>query len=202
VFEEIVHKVPELRKLEETLANLQHEHQKAQGRVHGLAMRAEQAREDDLNREAVALNAGGRPPKAQEPRLREQLESAQRELEVLSRRLALAEGARSRFVQENHEHLAALLVEAQQREGAKVAAGATAVLEDLLALYKAEDDARALARLHPTPVEENTGKPAPHTSIWGPMTQRSEGGPRRGDIEGTLRYLVSLGPATEINEVA
>jgi len=34
------------------------------------------------------------------------------------------------------------------------------------------------------------------------MTQRSEGGPRRGDIEGTLRYLVSLGPATEINEVA
>jgi hypothetical protein len=206
VFEEIIHKVPELRKLEESIASLALEHQKAQGRVHGLAMRAEQAREDDLNREAVALNAGTRPPKPQEPHLREQLEGAQRELEILTRRLALAESARSRFVQENHQRLAALLEEAQAAEGAKVAAGASEVLADLLRLYAVEDSARALARLHPPggPQPENTGeaKAKSHTAIWGPLTQRSEGVPRRGDLEGALRYLASLGPATEIDEVA
>jgi hypothetical protein len=204
VFEQILEKVPELRELEETISALEQEHQKAQSRVHALAVKAEQAREDDLNREAAALNAGTRPPKPQEPRLREQLESAERDLEILVRRLALAEGARSRYVQENHERLATLLVEAQEEEGAKVAAGASEVLADLLALYKAEDASRGLARLHPPggPQPENTGEAQAHTAIWGPLTQRSEGAPRRGDLEGALRYLASLGPATEIDEVA
>jgi hypothetical protein len=206
VFEQILSKVPELGRLQATLANLQQEHQNAQGRVHGLAMRAEQAREDDLNREAVALNAGTRPPKPQEPRLRGQLESAQRELEILTRRLALAESDRSRFVQEHHERLAALLEEAQEEEREEVAVRASALLENLLRLYAVEDSSRALARLHPPggPQPENTGEvqASPHTTILGPMTQRSEGAPRRGDLESALRYLGSLGPATEIDEVA
>jgi chromosome segregation ATPase len=202
MFEQVVEKVPELQQLEETLAKLQHEHQNAQSRVHGLATRTEQAREDDLNREAAALNAGTRPPKPQEPHLREQLESAQRDLEILVRRLALAEGERSRYVQEHHERLATLLEEAQAAEASRVSEGASEVLEDLLRLFKCEDDARALARLHLAPQPENAGEPERHTTILGPLTRTTTGGPRRGDLEGALRYLASLGPATEVEASA
>jgi hypothetical protein len=51
----------------------------------------------------------------------------------------------------------------------------------------------------PEPVSENTGEPEKVTVVWGNLTTRNiTGGPARGDLEATLRYLVSLGPATEI----
>jgi hypothetical protein len=45
------------------------------------------------------LNAGKKPPPRKEPELRSQLEAAGRELEVLERRLALAQADRARFIQ-------------------------------------------------------------------------------------------------------
>jgi hypothetical protein len=202
MFELIADKLPELRELEGAISALEVEHQKATARVQALAMKVSQAREDDLNREAAALNAGTRPPKPQEPHLREQLESAQRDLEILVRRRALAEGERSRYIADNHERLALLLAEAQAAEGARVAAGASEVLDWLLNYFRVEDDMRSLARLHPPPTEENTSEPQSVTTVWGNInTQNVTGGPRRGDLESTLRYLMSLGPATEVGEV-
>jgi hypothetical protein len=194
VFELIIEKVPELARLEEAAAKLELEHGEAQGRVAGLSQKVLEAREDDLNREALALNSGRKAPKPKEPELRAQLESAQREQDVLERRLTLAGSERSRYIQEHSEELMGLLAEAQKAEGDKVAGGAATVLEDLLRFFRAEDDARAMRRLIPAPAPENTGEPQRAVTVWGPMTtQNVTGGPARGDLEGTLRYLAGLG---------
>jgi DNA repair exonuclease SbcCD ATPase subunit len=199
MLELIIDKLPELKRLEQVVTTLEEEHAEAQGRVAQLVQEAAMVREDDLNRAAVALNAARKAPKAREPELRSQLESAQRELELLERRLALAGSDRSRFIQEHHEDIMRLLAQAHATEGEKVAEGARQVLADLLRYFKAEDDARALRRLVPEPVSENVGEPERTTQVWGPVgTKTFAGGPPRGDLEGALRHLISLGPATEI----
>src|SRR5215208_6435145 len=203
MFESIIEKVPELRKLEEAVTKLEREHAEASAKVAALTNKVAQAREDDLNKEAVALNHGRKPPKPKEPELRSQLERAQRDLEVLERRLTLAGSDKSRYVQEHHEELASLLAQAQAAEGEKVAKGASRVLEDLLRYFKCEDDARAMGRLVPAAALENTSEAEPEKSVtvWGPMSMRNvTGGPARGDLEGTLRYLGSLGAATVVGE--
>jgi hypothetical protein len=203
VFELIISEVPELARLEQAVAKLEREHGEASARVAALSNKVLVTREDDLNREALALNSGRKPPKRKEPELRSQLESAQRELEVLERRLTLAGSDRSRYIQEHGEELMRLLARAQAAEGEKVAEGASKVLEDLLRYFKCEDDARAMRRLIPEPVEENTGEPQKTVAVWGPVgTQTVTGGPRRGDLEGALRYLVSLGGGTVVGEGA
>jgi chromosome segregation ATPase len=199
MFELIIEKVPELQRLEEAVADLQQQQAAAQAKVAALSNKVAQAREDDLNREALALNRGGKAPKAKEPELRSQLESAQREQDVLERRLTLAGSERSRYVQGHSERLTRLLAGAQAAEGEKVAEAAATVLEDLLRFFKAEDDARALRRLVPAPTPENAGAPQKSVTVWGPMTTNNvTGGPARGELEGTLRYLASLGAATVV----
>ncbi len=203
MFELIIQKVPELARLEEAAAKLELEHGEAQGRVAGLSQKVLEAREDDLNREALALNNGRKAPKPKEPELRAQLESAQRELEVLERRLTLAASERSHYVQKHGERLMRLLAGAQAAEGEKVAEGASRVLEDLLRFFRAEDDLRAMRRLVPAPTPENTGGPEKSVTVWGNVTtQNFGGGPARGDLEGTLRYLASFGAATVVGEDA
>jgi hypothetical protein len=203
MFELIISEVPELRRLEEAVAALEREHGEASAKVAALSNKVAQAREDDLNREAAALNRGRKVPKPKEPELRSQLESAQRELEVLERRLTLAGSDRSRYIREHHEELMRLLAEAQTAEGEKVAEGASRVLEDLLRYFQAEDDARAMTRLVPATAPENTGEPQKTVAVWGNMTtQNVTGGPRRGDLEQALRYLVSLGEPTVVGEDA
>jgi hypothetical protein len=203
MFESIIEKVPELQRLEQAVAKLEREQAEASAKVAALSNKVLQAREDDLNREAVALNNGRKPPKAKEPELRSQLEGAQRELGVLERRLTLAGSDRSRYIQEHSEELMRLLAGAQAAEGEKVAEGAARVLEDLLRYFKAEDDARAMTRLVPAAAPENTGEPQRAVTAWGSVTtQNVGGGPPRGNLEGTLRYLASLGAATEVGEEA
>jgi len=205
MFESIIEKVPDLQRLEQAVESLQQQQAAQQAKVAALANKAAQAREDDLNREALALNNGRKAPKPKEPELRSQLESAQRELEVLERRLTLAGSDRSRYIQEHHEELMGLLMEAQAAEGKKVGEGAATVLEDLLRYFKAEDDLRAMRRLVPAPSEaaENTGEPQRAVTVWGNVTtQNFGGGPARGSLEGTLRYLASFGAATVVGEDA
>jgi TolA-binding protein len=184
--------------------SLQQQQAASQAKVAALSNKVVQAREDDLNREALALNRGGKAPKPKEPELQEQLESAQRELEVLERRLTLAGSDRSRYIQEKSEELMGLLAGAQAAEGASVAEGAAKVLADLLRYYKCEDDARAMRRLIPAPasLEENAGEPQKSVTVWGPMTtQNVTGGPARGDLEGALRHLASLGGARQAETI-
>jgi hypothetical protein len=92
-------------------------------------------------------------------------------------------------------------MEAQASEGERVAGGASQVLADLLRYFKAEDDMRALGRLVPAPVEENRGAAEQSVTVWGNLTTRNiTGGPARGDLEATLRYLISLGETTVVGE--
>jgi hypothetical protein len=199
MLEAIIGRLPELEKLETTVADLEAKHGQAQARVQALAHKTAQARELDLNAEAVALNAGRKPPNPQEPALREQAEGAARDLEVLQRRLALAVAERGRFLSEHQGEILALLGEAHSAEGERVAAAAEAALAALTAYHRAEDDARNLQRLHPVPQEENWGSPESTSVVWGALTTRNyAGGPARGDLEGTLQYLVSLGAPTVI----
>jgi hypothetical protein len=203
MFDSIIEKVPDLQRLEQAVESLQQQQAASQAKVAALSNKVAQAREDDLNREALALNNGRKPPKPKEPELRSQLESAQRELEVLERRLTLAGSERSHHVQEHHEELTRLLMEAQKAEGDKVAGGAATVLEDLLRYFKAEDDLRAMRRLVPAAAPENTGEPQRAVTVWGNVTtQNFGGGPARGSLEGTLRYLASFGAATVVGEDA
>lgn len=201
MFEQIIESLPALAKIEAAIAALEQEHATVQGRVAGLASKVQQARETDLNGEAAALNAGRKVPKPQEPPLREQLEGAQRDLEVLSRRLSLANSDRARHISEHHERILSLLKAAHSAEGTKVAAAATEALAALLKRFQAEDAARNLARLHPAPALENTGGPESHVTIWGNLTTQNMGGPNRGALEGTLRQLIGMGEATVVGSV-
>jgi hypothetical protein len=197
MFEAIIESLPELKNLESTVTTLERKSGEAQARVQALAHRAAQAKENDLNLEAAALNAGRKPPNPQEPGLREQWADAGRDAEVLERRLRLAEGDRARYLSEHHGEILELLGAAHATEGVRVAAAAEAALAALAAYHKAEDDARNLARLHPRPAAENTGGPESTSVVWGALTTRNyAGGPNRGDLEGTLQYLISLGGAT------
>ncbi len=197
MFDLVIESLPELAKLESTVSDLERKHGESQARAAALALRTGQAREHDLNAEAVAMNAGRKPPNATEPALREQLEGAARDGEVLARRLALAVADRGRYLSDNHATLLSLLEGAHAAEGQRVSAAASEALEALLAYHKAEDDARNLQRLHPAPAQENTGGPQSIAVVWGNLTtQNAGGGPSRGSLEGTLRYLVGLGAPT------
>jgi hypothetical protein len=202
VFEGIIGKLPELQTIEKTIDDLERKHAESQGRVQALALKVQQAREDDLNREALALNRGRKVPNPTEGHLASQLEGAQRDLQVLERRLALAVADRARYISEHHAEILSHLGEAHAAEGARVAAAASEALEALLAYHRAEDDARNLQRLHPAPAPENVGSPQNSVTVWGALTTRNyAGGPQRGDLEGTLQYLVSLGEATIVEAV-
>jgi hypothetical protein len=199
MFDLVIESLPELQKLETTVTDLERKHAESQARVQALALKVQQAREDDLNREAHALNAGRKPPNATEPGLREQLDGATRGAEVLGRRLALAVAERGRFLSEHQGEILAHLEAAHATEGERVAAAAEAALTALTAYHRAEDDARNLQRLHPAPQEENWGSPESTSVVWGALTTRNyAGGPQRGDLEATLQYLISMGAGTVV----
>jgi hypothetical protein len=198
MFEAVIEKLPELAKLESTVSNLETKHGQAQARVQALAHKTAQAREHDLNAEAVALNSGRKVPKASEPDLQNQSEGAARDLEVLARRLALAEGEKARYLATHHAEILALLAEAHALEGERVAEAAESALQGLLRRFEAEDAARNLQRLHPAPQPENVGGPESVSVVWGSLTTNNLGGENRGALEGTLRQLIALGEATVV----
>jgi hypothetical protein len=202
MLEIIAEGLPELAKIEAVVADLEAKHGEASARVQALAVKTATAREADLDREAAALNSGRKPPNPQEPALREQAEGAGRDLEVLGRRLALAVADRGRYLADNHATILRLLEAAHAAEGQRVAAAASEALDALLAYHRAEDAARDLARRHPAPAAENVGGPESVSVVWGHVNTRNfTGGPNRGDLEGTLQYLISLGAPTIVEAV-
>ncbi len=199
MLESVIGKLPELQKLESTVAALERAHGEASARVQALAVKTATAREADLDREAAALNSGRKVPNASEPGLREQLEGAGRDAEVVGRRLGQAQGDRGRYPSEHHATILGLLAEAHGAEGQRVAAAAEEALSALLRLYGAEDAARDLQRRHPAPALENVGGPQSMVTVWGPQsTNNVGGGPSRGSLEGTLQYLITMGAPTVI----
>jgi hypothetical protein len=198
MLESVIEKLPELQKLESTVSDLEAKHGQAQARVQALAHKTAQAREHDLNAEAVALNAGRKPPNATEPALREQAEGAVRDTEVLGRRLALAVAERGRYLSEHHAEILGLLEAAHASEGERVAEAAEAALEGLLRRFAAEDAARDLQRRHPAPALENSGSPESMSIVFGNITTRNVSGENRGSLEGSLRQLIAMGEGTVV----
>jgi hypothetical protein len=201
MLEAIIERLPELQKLESTVADLEAKHGEASARVQALAVKTATAREADLDREAAALNSGRKVPNASEPGLREQLEGAGRDGEVLERRLRLAQGDRARYLSEHHAEILALLEAAHAEESERVAAAAEAALEALLRRFGSEDAARDLQRRHPAPALENVSGPESMSIVFGNLTTRNTGGPNRGALEGTLRQLISMGAGTVVEAV-
>lgn len=193
--------VPELNSLQQKARELEQERDKAEARASQLRIQVRDAHNEDITAEAAALNRGRKPPKPKEPELKAQLEGAERRLEVLRRRHALAQADVSKFIQQHHERLYELLEEAQRREAQKVAEGARALLSDLARYYKSEEDRKAMKPMLPPPPE--TGPPGSADAaaltqvVMGLNTQNVMGGPQRGEIEQTLNYLASLADEAE-----
>jgi hypothetical protein len=82
-------------------------------------------------------------------------------------------------------------------EAQKLARSARGALTHLLAMFRADDEARTLLRNHQPPAEVNSSEPASLTNIdlssASPTTHTPTdlvpAGQRRGDLETTLRYL-------------
>jgi hypothetical protein len=199
MLESITSRMPELRELEDQIAKLTADQQQSQAKVEALQRRVLETREDDISRAAAALNRGKAAPPPKEAEVRAQLENAAYELEIVSRRLQLAQSDLSRFVSEHREEIAHHLRAVHAEETRRVSEGAERVLSEVLAMYQTEDEARQLARIYPEPQPEPEQFPEAQslTTIW-PLqsTQNFGGGPMRGDVQGVLEYLRSLGEAS------
>jgi chromosome segregation ATPase len=182
-----------LRQLEQRVASLERERGQVEAEAHRLRMQVQQAREHDLNAEALALNAGKKPAEPTEPVLRAQLEDAERRVEVLQRRLQLAQSATATYVAEHRDELREALIAAlgaRAHELAEHARAAAQLFGEIM------DNQRPLRRelAPPTPVEEATGT-GQNTVDFGGIVSRANvyGEPhQRGDVEAVLGYLASL----------
>ena len=153
--------------------------------------------------EAKAANAGRSIPKPKAPAVQSQLEEADHAATVLARRLDFARADRDAFIRDNHDRLIELLLKTRDEEADQLSRAAKAALKHLLAIFKVEDDGRALERSHAPPVEENRSDPASLTmigTVGGVQGTRrqSSAGPIRGELESVLRLLISYGPAVEV----
>jgi hypothetical protein len=147
----------EFQRLAERAASLEQERGQVAGEAHRLRLQAQQAREHDLNAEAVALNAGEKPPKPTEPDIRRKLEDTERRLEVLRRRLPLAQSDVAVYISEHRGEL---------RESLIAALGDRA--------HQLAEHARAAAQLYgeimdnQRPLRKELAPPAPQEEAAGP----------------------------------
>jgi hypothetical protein len=185
--------IPELRELQQKVAGLERERNEAQVQAGQLRVRVGEAHNEDLNAEALALNAGKKVPRPKAPELEAQRQEAERTLEVLERRLSLAQAEVSKYIAAHHEEIHARLTEAEQREAAKVAEAARQTLADLSRYWKLGEDRKTLKPYSQVPPDENAPAQRLSTTVIGVRTQGAGGaGPQRGEIEGVLSHLASL----------
>jgi hypothetical protein len=198
MFEAIHDQAPELAKLQATVTKLEQEAHEAANRVAQLQAEAESAREDDLLREAKALNEGRRVPKAREPEVRAQIEGASRRADVLERRLALAQSDLSRYISEHAEDLMSLISGARAAKARRASELAEPLAKVLHEVQLSDGDARALRPYLEEPQEENTGKPEPSITVFGPQTRQTAFGERvagmtLGQLEAVMAELAGWG---------
>jgi hypothetical protein len=187
---------PALKGLEETVLDLERDRANAMAKAANLTHRVMQTRQEDLEREAQALNNGRKVPPPKAPAMQEALADVEHEIVVLNRRLELATAERNEWVSDNYQDVFSLLKEHRDVEAERLARSANDALTHLLAIFRAEDEARSLVRAHQPPPEINTSDaaamtvidlsaPATHT----PTGLSPAGGPMRGELESVLRHL-------------
>jgi hypothetical protein len=197
MFESIHTKVPDLAQLQQVVTNLEQETHEAEGRVAQLHLEAQSAHEDDLNREATALNAGRRAPRPTEPDVRAKLEGAQRRLEVLQRRLALAQSDVARYISSHSDELVELVQKAKASKAREVSELAAPLAKALGEFQQPDLDLRALQPYLELPAQENTGEPESSITVLGPLTTRSAFGEKIADqtigqVQNIVTELVGL----------
>jgi hypothetical protein len=193
----IADKAPELARLQDVVTKLEQEVQDASGRVAQLEIDLQSAHEDDLLRKAKALNEGRRVPKPREPEAKGKLEGATRRLEVLQRRLQLAQADVARYISENAEDLARLVSEAKVAKAREVSELAGPLARALHEYQLPDADMRALEPYLEAPQEENTGVAQPSISVWGPQNRRTAfgeqiAGQTIGQVEAIANELAGL----------
>ena len=160
MFETILSDVPELRRIEGHLNELNEQRTAAYGRVVGLVAKVAEAREQDLVSAADALNRGRKLPQARTPKLEAQHPEAEGDLKLLDKRIELLTAERSEYVADHKDELFSLLEREHTDAGNTVSQLAAQTLEALLQMYRAEDEARQLRRTHPEPQPINYSDPS------------------------------------------
>lgn len=193
-------KYPRLTRLTTEVADLEQRLHKARAAQNLAQNRLPAARERDILAEAKAMRGGKRmPAPEEEPRVRAELEEAERQAD----RLAVAlQSAR----EEHGEHLAAAqsdlyhdvrrargAIAREGAEGAQVAQRAFARYSDLTYQLKALAPAEVL--------DENAPAQRLTNSFGGVITTARHAGPDRGTVEGVLSYIASLAPPEEPEDV-
>jgi archaellum component FlaC len=204
MIEDAAERLPDLQKIEAALAEVEGEISTCQARMSGLHSKLQEVHDEDLTRQARAANLGRTPQPPRAPKLREQLEDTQGELELLQRRYELLTSDRSTYVSSHRDEILATLEAVRNEHAQEVREGAEQALEHLLRIFECEDDAREIGRLAPVqepaiPYTEEMGV----TNLWGSTLTRqsisSASSPTsRGNLQETLTYLQSLaGPDEE-----
>jgi hypothetical protein len=172
--------------------------------VAGLRRDLEQAKEDDLNREAAALQTEAAKPKPKAPEIERALQAAQHDFEVIGRALQMAQDDASRYKAKNCEKLVHELAKAKAGRAKEVSTHARPLLEAIRGFYQVDDDSKELRPYIRQDVETGppgSGSPERYTlDVGGGMTTRNVYGDRvagleRGQLEGVIRSLVQLSSA-------
>jgi chromosome segregation ATPase len=193
MFESIREQEPELERLQAVVIKLEQEEAEAQTRVAHLQTELQETRNSDLDREALALNRGQKPPKPKASEVEAQLEDAARAWEVLQRRLQLAQSDVAGYISENAQALSRLVSEAKAAKAREVSELAAPLAKALHEYQLPDADARALKPYVEGPAQENTLEPQDSVYFLGPMRRENAFGTDRvaGESIGRVQALVS-----------
>jgi hypothetical protein len=188
----------ELQRQVDSLEQRQAEQSAVVGR---LRRELEQARETDLNREAVALQTGAAKPKPKAPEIERALEAAEHDLEVIGRAWNMAQTDLGQYRAKNAERLLRQLQQTKATRAQAVASRAKPLLEELRGFYAVDEDLKSLKPY--LPQETETGPPGSGEAqrytlaLGGVQTTQSVFGDRvagleRGQLEGVIASLARL----------
>lgn len=180
---------PKLKKHLEEVASFEKQRQQAEAKVGQLRAGIPQAREKDLDAEAQAARAGkGIPKPKHEPKLRGELDKAEREAVVMARAAAGASADLAAFMAKHQQALFEDVLQARREIAAEAAQAARVALQAFGAWHALGYTLKDLA---PPPEAPEVG-PAKNTNAFIGIHTRQSAGPDRGTVEQMLSYVASL----------
>jgi hypothetical protein len=193
--------MPELQELQKTASKLEKLKAQKQKQWYMLSGHVQRVRDEDIRREAAALNRGENPPEPEEPEVMAKAETLQRELQVLEQRHQLATQEVSKFVAENVNEIAAKIREAHREKGDEVADIAQQLSLGLSRLWAIEQDFKRLRPYFSQPdtaVAQSPRRSTTSVIMTTNIMQDHIGGVARGHLTQALDALVEMrGPEEE-----
>jgi len=196
-------KWPKLAALQDEIASLEKRLHRARGAVHVAQGQLGPARERDLTDAGRAIRARKAVPEPEhEPKVKAELEAAQRMAEQVSRALQAAREDYGNFLAIHQSALYGDVLEARDQIGREVAQAAQ---EAQRSYSRYADMHHVIKGLTPPPPVVETGPPGsedprvvrPVTNSFLGVHTTQASGPARGDIEAALGYLASLAPSED-----